>query len=90
MRGRNPFRDAPVLTDELRLLDLAREYEGMSIRVCCRAPRCIHCGDLNIALLLRRANAPRTVADLKRRARCTECSCRGQVVLFPAFPSRGH
>jgi hypothetical protein len=88
MRGRNQFRDAPVLTENLKLADLATKYEGLFLRVCCRAPQCIHCSDLNIVTLLKQSTPPRLLADLKRRARCTECSCRGQVVLFPTFVGR--
>jgi hypothetical protein len=89
MGSRNPGRDAPILSDPVRLADLARDYPFWELRICCRAPGCIHCGDVSVRQLLKRKNPPCCLRELKRRAWCTRCKRRGQAVVFARYVGGG-
>jgi hypothetical protein len=84
--ARNAEYDAPVLSDEARLLDLVYRKPEWRIYVYCIP--CIRGSRLDPAELVKRLGPNATIADVRARLRCRQCGQSKDLLIKPALRSR--
>ena len=84
--ARNAEYDAPVLSDEMRLIDLVYRKPEWRISVYCIP--CIRSSKLDPAELVKRLGPSATIADVRARLRCRRCGRSEELLIKPALRSR--
>jgi hypothetical protein len=83
---RNAEYDAPVLSDEMALMDLVYRRPEWRISVYC-VP-CMRSSKLDPAELVKRLGPTATVGDLRARLRCRQCGRSEELLIKPALRTR--